>query len=56
MRAELPTNESSRLAALAGYHILDTILEQAYDDLTRLASHICGTLITLVSLVDQDRQ
>ena len=34
MKAPLPANEAERLAALAGYHILDTPPEQAFDDFT----------------------
>jgi anti-sigma regulatory factor (Ser/Thr protein kinase) len=49
-------DETARLAALRKYRILDTDPEQAFDDLTLLASHICGTPIALISLVDADRQ
>jgi anti-sigma regulatory factor (Ser/Thr protein kinase) len=49
-------NETARLAALRKYRILDTDPEQAFDDLTLLASHICGTPIALISLLDADRQ
>lgn len=49
-------DEAARLAALRSYRILDTDPEQAFDDLTLLASHICGTPIALISLIDEDRQ
>jgi anti-sigma regulatory factor (Ser/Thr protein kinase) len=49
-------NEPARLAALHRYRILDTAPERAFDDLTMLASHICGTPMALITLVDADRQ
>lgn len=52
----IPANESERLAKLNALGILDTIEEQAYDDLTFLAAQICETPISLVSLIDQSRQ
>ena len=51
-----PADERERLAALQRYEILDTLPEQEFDDLARLAAHICGTPIALVSLVAADRQ
>lgn len=50
------TDDSARLAALRRYRILDTEPERAFDDLTLLASQICGTPIALISLIDADRQ
>ena len=52
-----PENEEeTRIAALGRSNILDTLPEQGYDDVTRLAAFICGTPISLVSFVDRDRQ
>lgn len=49
-------DEVGRLAALRRYRILDTDPERAFDDLTLLASHVCGTPIALISVIDADRQ
>ena len=56
MKAPLPSNEADRLNALQQYEILDTPPEEAFDDLTRLAAHICRTPTALISLVDTSRQ
>jgi len=54
--APIPENEPDRIKNLCEHMILDTPADQRFDDLTKLAQMICGTPITLVSLVDTDRQ
>jgi PAS domain S-box-containing protein len=49
-------NELDRLKALESYSIMDTLPEKEYDAITEMASLICGTPISLISLVDHDRQ
>jgi PAS domain S-box-containing protein len=52
----LPPDEAQRLANLRSFAILDTLPQKAFDDITALASTICGTPIAVISLVDEDRQ
>lgn len=54
--AKLHPNEVERLQALRSYGILDTAVEPAFEDITRIASYVCQTPISVISLVDQDRQ
>ena len=49
-------DESKRLDALLSYDILDTEAEEGFDDLVKLASQICDTPISTVTLIDQQRQ
>lgn len=51
-----PEDEPARLEVLEAYDILDTPVEQAYDDLTLLASYVCQAPMALISIVDKDRQ
>jgi PAS domain S-box-containing protein len=52
----LPDDEQERLAALRRYAVLDTPAEPEFDALTRVAAHVLGVPIALVSLVDSERQ
>ena len=56
MNKRLPDDETARLESLRLYGVLDTPPEQELDDITRLASQICGAPIALVSLIDSERQ
>nr|WP_315486726.1 GAF domain-containing protein [uncultured Undibacterium sp.] len=53
---DMPLNESTRIKALVDLNILDTIEEERFDRLTRLAMQLFGVEIALVSLVDTNRQ
>lgn len=49
-------DEHARQRELDTYRILDTLPDEAFDDVVRLASMLCDAPIALVSLVDRDRQ
>lgn len=53
---ETPENEAERLHALRTLKILDTSHEERFDRVTRMAKRMFGVSISLVSLVDEDRQ
>lgn len=53
---KIPQNEIERLHALRTLKILDTSHEERFDRVTRMAKRMFGVSISLVSLVDEDRQ
>ncbi|MGO8673173.1 MAG: hypothetical protein ACLQVD_17675, partial [Capsulimonadaceae bacterium] len=55
MAVPLQDVEKQRLDALRRYQILDTIPEEAFDEITRLAVTVCGTPIGLITFIDGDR-
>ena len=55
-KAPLPIDEAERLADLRAYEVLDTDAEAAFDDLAKLAASIAGTPVSLVTLIDANRQ
>ena len=52
----VPLNERERLAALREYQILDTESEPEFDEITGLASEICQAPISMITLIDEERQ
>lgn len=54
--ARRPDDESRRLEALHSLGLLDTPPERELDALVRAAAAICGVPISLISLIDADRQ
>ena len=56
IKPALPPSEKKRLNELLRYEVLDTLPEKQFDDITFIASQICGAPIALVSLLDETRQ
>ena len=56
MNAPLPADETDRLTALYGLDVLDSAPERDFDDIVALAASVCGVPVSMVSLIDMDRQ
>lgn len=56
IKPETPSNEIARLRALRALKILDTAHEERFDRVTRIAKHLFNVSISLVTLIDEDRQ
>ena len=52
---EFPENECDRQLAVNKYQLLDTLPEESYDNITALMAYICDAPISLVTLLDRDR-
>ena len=51
-----PENEDERLKNLKSYDILDTLPEKDYDNITVIAAQICNVPVSLITLIDDNRQ
>ena len=56
MEASRHGQEEQRVAALRSYGILDTPREEEFDEIVRVVSALCGTPISVINLIDHDRQ
>jgi GAF domain-containing protein len=54
--AARPANEAARVDSLRSYQILDTPSESTFDELVHLVAYVCKTPVSLVTLVDDQRQ
>ncbi|WP_159019989.1 sensor histidine kinase [Algibacter sp. L3A6] len=52
---DFPKNERERLAQLNKYKLLDTLPESDFDNITSLVATICEVPISLITLLDSDR-
>ena len=55
-KPKIPKDEAFRLEQLRRYEVLDTPAEIDFDQITEVASIVCECKISLISLVDHDRQ
>ncbi len=56
LTAQMPLDERERLRALEQLDVLDSAPEREFDALVAIAALVCGVPISLVSLIDHDRQ
>jgi GAF domain-containing protein len=54
--AALPADEELRLQDLYSYNLLDSAKETDFDELVELAAQLCNAPISLITLVDKDRE
>ncbi len=52
---EFPKNEKQRQAIVEKFKILDTLSEDSYDNITSLMAFVCDAPISLITLLDRDR-
>src|ERR1700750_691877 len=52
----IPFNEKERLKDLLETELLDTPQDSEFDDIVKLASEICKVPMSLITLVDSNRQ
>lgn len=52
---KLPENETERIAELKKYNLLDTLSENDFDNITTLIAAICEVPISLITLLDTNR-
>ncbi|MGO3182025.1 MAG: sensor histidine kinase [Aequorivita sp.] len=52
---KFPVDEKQRIEALRSYQLLDTLPEKDFDNITALTASICEVPISLVTLLDADR-
>jgi len=55
-KAEIPHNEEGRLRALYSYDLLDHDVGPVFDDIIRIAADVCDVEISVIALIDADRQ
>jgi hypothetical protein len=55
---QMPTisSEQDCIKALESYSVMDSLTEKDFDSITQLAYYICNTPISLISLLDDERQ
>jgi two-component sensor histidine kinase len=56
MQAQTHPRQEARLRALRSYEVLDTERERAFDEVVELAAAACGAPMSVINLIDSNRQ
>lgn len=56
MKVPIPKTEIRRLEALRNYHVLDSAPEREFDDVVKVASHICAAPLANLVFAEAGRQ
>ncbi len=55
-QANIPENENERLSALYEYDLLDRNADTVFETIIRIAADVCDVDISVIALIDRDRQ
>jgi len=53
--APIPPGQAARLAALRSYAIMDTPVEAAFEDITRIAAYVCQSPMAVINFIGEGR-
>jgi len=53
---EFPVNEKTRLSTLEKLNLINSGPEENYDNITKLASFVCGTPVSLITIIGENTQ
>ncbi len=56
VKPSIPENEKERLAALKEYQFIDAEAGKEFEEIALLASEICQTKISMITLIDSEKQ
>ncbi len=56
MQAYISDNDDARIEALHSYDIIDTVREEAFDDIVEMASNLTQTKYSYIGFLDKERQ
>lgn len=56
LKPEIPKNENQRLKEIQRYNLTDELSDESMESIVEIASQICKMPISLITIIDQDKQ